>query len=124
MQHGGGFSSDDRLAVLNHIQALGAQIAPQDLKEVAVHSDLALGNILVSDGRIVVLDFAMSKLGTRLHDLTRLYVQLDLLAVKPRFSSRVVRRLQQALLNGFDPEPDVRTSRSSGCSACFTGPTI
>jgi tRNA A-37 threonylcarbamoyl transferase component Bud32 len=104
VQHGGGLSGNDRLAILNHIQALGSQIAPQDLKEVAIHSDLALGNILVSGGRIVVLDFAMSKHGTRLHDLTRLYVQLDLLAVKPRFSGRVVGRLQAALLGGFDPE--------------------
>ncbi len=89
--------------MLSHVDALGHRAAPEDLREVAVHSDLALGNIIVSGDRIVVLDFAMAKRGTRLHDLTRLAVQLDLLSVKPQFGSRVIRRLQLAVLEGFDP---------------------
>lgn len=104
-----GITPDERMRILQHIDALCTHLAPEDMTEVAVHSDLALGNILVSGGRIVVLDFAMSKLGTRLHDVTRLYVQLDLLSIKPQFRSRLIRQLQQALLNGFDPE--LRTER-------------
>jgi hypothetical protein len=49
-----------------------------------------------------VLDFAMAKRGTRLHDLTRLYLQVELLGAKPRFRSSVLGKLQLALLRGFD----------------------
>lgn len=96
------FTGGDRTRILRHLELLGPQVAPADLRAVAVHSDMSLGNIVVSGGRIVVLDFAMAKTGTRLHDLTRLYLQLDLLGVKPHFRGVVVRRLQQALITGFD----------------------
>jgi hypothetical protein len=100
---GGGLSPSVRAHILQHVDRLAAAIDPADLAEVAIHSDLALGNVLVSDGRIVVLDFAMAKLGTRLHDLTRLWVQLDVLTTKPRFRPSTVRHLQSALLAGYDP---------------------
>ena len=99
----GHLTAADRDRILSHVDALGAAAPPDDLREVAVHSDLALGNILVSDHRIVVLDFAMAKLGTRFHDLTRLWVQLDVLTTKPQFRAATVRRLQRALLAGYDP---------------------
>ncbi len=102
VQHGA-VTDGYRQRLLSHVDALGHTAAPEDLHEVAVHSDLALGNVIVSGTRIVVLDFAMAKRGTRLHDLTRLAVQLDLLSVKPQFGSRVIRRLQLAVLEGFDP---------------------
>lgn len=97
------FTEHDRARVLDHIDFLGAHIGPEDLREVMVHSDLSLGNILVSGNRVVVLDFAMTKGGTRLHDLTRVYLQVALLGVKPAFRMPVVRGLQRALLEGFDP---------------------
>lgn len=96
------FSDANRARILQHVDALSARIDPQDLNEVAVHSDMALGNVLVSNGRVVVLDFAMAKFGTRLHDLSRLWVQLDVLTTKPRFLRPTVRALQAALLAGYD----------------------
>jgi hypothetical protein len=100
---GGKFTEADRARVLRHVDDLGAGIDPAELREVAIHADLSLGNVLVAGRRIVVLDFAMAKRGTRLHDLTRLFIQVQLLGIKPHFRPTVIRRLQRALLQGFDP---------------------
>jgi hypothetical protein len=96
------FTCNDRERVLGHIADLSASVPPEDLKNVLIHADLAVGNVLVDDARVVVLDFAMSSSGTRLHDLTRMFLQLDLLCAKPQFRRTVVNRLQTALLRGFD----------------------
>jgi hypothetical protein len=96
------FAENDRQRILEHIAVLGRQVGSEELGEVAVHSDMALGNLLVSGHRIVVLDFAMTKHGNPLLDLTRLFLQLDLLAVKPQTRRSVIRRLQQAMVGGFD----------------------
>jgi hypothetical protein len=57
----------------------------------------------VSGDRIVVLDFAMTSRGTRLHDLTRLYLQTDLLGAKPQFRRQVLDSALLALLDGYEP---------------------
>lgn len=95
-------TGQDRDRVLRHIDWLGAQIRDGDLVEVPVHSDMALGNILASGERVVVLDFAMAKRGSRLHDLTRVYVQMALLGIKPQIRASTLQRLQRALMTGFD----------------------
>lgn len=100
----GRFRSSDRARVLRHIELLGAQVLPGDLREVPVHADMAPGNVLLSGERIVVLDFAMTHSGSIFHDLARFHLQLDLLRLKPQFRSGVVGRLQRALLRGFDPD--------------------
>ena len=97
-----GISAEDRAALLLAIETLGSDVRCESLTEVPIHADLALANVLICPERVVVLDFAMAKAGTRLHDLTRLYVQLDLLTVKPQFRRHVIGRLQQALVEGYD----------------------
>ena len=96
-------TAPQRETILGHLDALGRHVSPADLKEVAVHADLAPANILVSSQGVVVLDFAMTGRGTALQDISRLYMQLDLLRAKPQFRRRVVATLQSALLRGFDP---------------------
>jgi hypothetical protein len=98
------FTGEDRRRALQRIEQLGAAADPVDLEEVRVHRDLAPGNILVSRDRITVLDFAMSGTGSRLHDLTRLFLQIELVALKPQFRRSVLRRAARALLEGFDTE--------------------
>lgn len=100
------FTECDRAGVLGHFDTLGGAVSARELQAVAVHSDMSLGNVLVDGPRIVVLDFAMARTGTRLHDLTRLSFQLDLLAIKPHVRRGVVDGLQQALIEGFDPASD------------------
>jgi hypothetical protein len=97
------FAEADRIRILEHIDRLGSQVPAADLKAVCIHADLALGNVLVSGSRIVVLDFEMANSGTSLHDVTRVFLQLELLAVKPQVREAVVTSLQRGLLNGFDP---------------------
>ena len=104
----GRFSPSDRSAILRHIERLGSQVSPEELAAVPVHADLSLGNVIVSDRRIVVLDFAMAGSGGRLQDVSRLFLQLEMLGLKPYFRAAVVRALQAALLAGFDPSLDDR----------------
>jgi hypothetical protein len=97
------FTASDRRAVVEHLIRLGSGISREELRTTTIHGDLAIGNIIVAGARIVVLDFAMAARGTRVHDLTRLFSQLELLCIKPPFRTRVIRTLQQALVYGFDP---------------------
>ena len=92
-----------RQQILEHLRRLGAAVPAAALAEVATHGDVAPANVLIDGSRIVMLDFAMAKRGTTLHDLSRLHMQLDLLRAKPQFRRAVTARLQQALLRGFDP---------------------
>lgn len=98
------FTQNHRERVLRHVDRLGRRVAPEELDKVPVHADMALGNIIVSGHRIVVLDFAMAQRGTHLHDLTRLFLQVELLGIKPQLRMSVVRSLQRAQLAGFDPK--------------------
>ena len=97
------FHETDRSKVLAHIDLLTALVRPSDLAEGLVHADLAPGNVVVASRRVVVLDFAMTHRGSVLQDVSRLYVQLDLMRAKPYFRRPVIRALQKALLRGFDP---------------------
>jgi len=98
------FAPADRARVLAHIQRLGALVPPLDLAEARIHADLAPANMLVSGERIVVLDFAMCSRGSAFHDLARLFLQIDLLRLKPQVKSAVIERLNRSLLRGFDPQ--------------------
>jgi Ser/Thr protein kinase RdoA (MazF antagonist) len=97
-----GFDAADRRRVLSHIDRLGALADPGDFEEAPIHGDLALGNILVSPGHVTVLDFAMAGIGSRLHDLSRLFVQVELMALKPQMRTASLKRANRALLSGFD----------------------
>jgi hypothetical protein len=97
-------AASQRTRILDHLDRLAARVQPADWSEVAIHGDLAPANVLVSHGRVVLLDFAMATRGTRLHDVSRLYMQLDLLRAKPQFRRRVIARLQEALLRGYEPD--------------------
>jgi Ser/Thr protein kinase RdoA (MazF antagonist) len=97
------YAASLRQQVLDHLDRLAAQVPDGELADVIIHADLALGNILISDGRVVVLDFAMVQRGNALHDISRLYLQLDILRAKPTFRPAVVRALQAALFEGYDP---------------------
>ncbi len=95
-------SGEFRERVLLYLERLAANVADGELAQVLIHADLALGNVLVAGTRVIVLDFAMVQRGCALHDLTRLYTQLDVLRAKPQFRRGVVRELQAGLLRGFD----------------------
>ena len=98
----GVFSASQREQILAHLDVLGELVPSAELTDVLIHADLAMGNIIVAGNRIVVLDLAMVQRGSSLHDVSRLFLQLDLLRAKPLFRPSVVRSLQDALLRGYD----------------------
>lgn len=100
------FTEADRARVLSYVESLSSHVSADDSRSVMAHGDLAMGNILVSESRVTVLDFAMAQHASRLHDIARLYMQIEMLGAKPWFRPRTLRRLQRALLRGFDPELD------------------
>jgi hypothetical protein len=97
------FDAANRRAVLAAFDQISARVAEPALDLVSIHADLAPGNILIDGGNVTVLDFARSSVGGRCHDVSRMYTQLTFLCAKPKFTRRVISRLQQALLRGFDP---------------------
>ena len=99
-----GFDEADREAVLAHFDDRRRDVAGDDLTLVAIHADLAPGNVLVHGDKVTVLDFAMAKTGSVFHDLSRLYSQLGFLTAKPKFRPSVIARVQQALLSAFQPD--------------------
>lgn len=98
-----GFTDGSAERVLRYIDSVGSGLTDEDLREVPIHADFGLGNILVDGDRIVVLDLAMMRRGVRVHDLARLVMQLDLLTGKPAFRPHTIAALQRALMAGFDP---------------------
>jgi hypothetical protein len=97
------FTERDRQRVIARVERLEAEVQPADQNPVAIHADMAPANILVDGERIVVLDFAMASRGAIYHDLARLYLQIDLLRIKPQYRSGVIQCVQRALLHGFEP---------------------
>jgi aminoglycoside phosphotransferase (APT) family kinase protein len=91
-------------AILNRL----ADLATDRATPVAIHGDVAFGNVLATAEAIVVLDLVMTTKGTPYHDVAHLYMQLDLLQFKPHFRPGIVASLQEALLTGF-ARPDIVT---------------
>lgn len=94
-------SAEERQRVLDGFDRMAAGVTPEAL--VAIHADLCPANILVSPrGDVTILDFAMAKSGTRLHDLSHLFMHLEFFGWRPYVRTRQVRELQRALLRGYD----------------------
>lgn len=97
-------SVTERKRCLKHIGDLSAAVPQEDWRNVIVHADLAPGNVMVTERGVAVLDFAMASRGTRLQDITRLALQIDLMRGKPWFTPAAVRHVTHALLEGFAAE--------------------
>lgn len=97
-----GFSEEQRGAVLRFFDTRCQRAAEADLQEVPLHADLAPSNVIVDGTTIAVIDFDRIKSGAVHHDLAHVFMQIELLALKPQFSRAVVERIQTALLEGFD----------------------
>ncbi|HEX5473911.1 MAG TPA: aminoglycoside phosphotransferase family protein [Vicinamibacterales bacterium] len=94
----------ERARALALFDDLAARVSPAVLPLVAIHADLCPSNILVApDGGVTVLDFAMAKTGSRLHDVAHLYMHLEFLGWRPRPRASRVPSVQRALVAGFDP---------------------
>jgi hypothetical protein len=104
-----GFTPDDRALMLARFDALADRVTAADLRCVPVHADLCPENVLVDEGRITVLDFSMAKTGTVFHDVSHLFMHLELLRMRRRVRGHVLDALERAMLQGYDP--DLRPDR-------------
>jgi hypothetical protein len=102
------FDDRDRQRVLAYLTRRRTEVDVDDLSDVAIHADFTPANAIADGARVAVLDFAMIKRGTRLHDIARFYAQMDLLKSKPQFDPAVITMLQHAVLRGYrsDLTPD------------------
>jgi len=96
-----GFSSADRVRVLAFFDRLAGGVADEERRVAGVHADYSPGNLLVSENRIVVIDFSMFQKGSTYHDVSHLYHHLRSLATHPRYHSRTATALCRGLLQGF-----------------------
>lgn len=95
---------EDRAEVLAHCDRLFDQIGSTFVDAVQIHADLTPANVIIdTDGRVTVLDFAMAKTGTRLHDLSHLYFHLALGAVRRPRRAALLQLVQRAAIRGYDP---------------------
>lgn len=76
-ERAGGFTAAGRQRMLGEFDACAARLDPRDLDAIPVHADFCPDNILVHDGVICVIDFAMAKRGLRHLDLSHLLIHLD-----------------------------------------------
>ena len=96
------FGSEDRQRVLAYLNCRRADVGQEDLADVAIHGDLSPANAMTDGIRAAVLDLSMIKRGTRLHDLARFYVQMELATSKPQIDPKVIAALQVRLLRGYE----------------------
>ncbi len=98
-----GFCEEDRAGVLRYLDARCAEVPEQDLKEVSIHADFCPENVMVDGSRVILLDFTMAKAGAIYHDVTHMFMHIELLKRKLHYQNRVVNRLQESLLSGYEP---------------------
>lgn len=100
-EYGRFFPHRYRKRVLNFLEEKHELITPDQLKLGLTHGDFNLGNIIVGNDKITVLDFGEVKFDSYLLDVARIYHQLYLMTLKPIYRPGTIQRLQGALLNGF-----------------------
>lgn len=103
-ERAGGFGPGRRSQIMAAFDASASRLEPRDLDAVPVHADFCPDNILVHDGVISVIDFAMAKRGLRYLDLSHLLIHLDFRR-GPAWDRRALRAVREALLAAYgEPE--------------------
>ena len=92
-----------RARLLAHFDSEVSSLRPEDRAVSSVHGDFFPGNVLVEADRVVGIDFAMCRVGSIAADPSYFMFQLETLTYKPQYRRNVIRSLQQAFLQGYDP---------------------
>ena len=99
------FSADDRRLLLQAFDRLAEHVSDDQLGFVGIHGDYSPGNLIVSEKKVVVIDFTMAEQGSRYHDIAHLYHHLRSIGENPRYDADATRELRRALARGFgDPD--------------------
>jgi Phosphotransferase enzyme family len=89
--------------ILAHFDREIKALQPEDLAVSSIHGDFFPGNVLVEGNRVVGLDFAMCRIGSTCADPSYFMFQLETLTYKPKFRRGLIRKLQRAFLQGYNP---------------------
>jgi hypothetical protein len=96
-------TATERGDVLARVDALRAKAGDRPIPAVPIHADLTPMNVIIgADGRVTVLDFAMAKTGTTLHDLAHMHFHVSLAAARRRNRQSLFAAFQRELLVGYD----------------------
>lgn len=101
-----GANSDLRSRALGFFDLTAPEVSDESLAVVGIHGDFSMGNVIVVDGGVAVLDFSDCNTGSALHDVSHFYQQLFNLRLNPRYRSRLARRLSEVFLKAYDPQFD------------------
>jgi hypothetical protein len=107
-------SAAQRKLILSYVDRLIGALRSDDLAVSGVHGDFFAGNLLVSPGRVVGLDFVMYREGSIYADPSYFVFQLETLGYKPSFRASTVARLRAAFLRGYErtlPSEDFFSAR-------------
>ena len=99
--------------VLNHAEAhrlvafaetAARLVKPDESMISGIHADFFPGNVIVDGETVIGIDFVMFRRGSIHFDPTYFIFQLETLAAQVMFRRAVIERLEQAFLNGYNPE--------------------
>lgn len=95
------FPAEYRDKILSFIEEKKPLVGEREKAVTISHSDFNPGNILVKGDIVTVLDFGRLVKESYLLDISKLYFQLNLIKFKPQYQQKIIRQLQEALLEGF-----------------------
>lgn len=101
-EQGSWFSSSLRSQVLNYLEKQASLVDDPDLDLCGVHADLSPSNVLINGREVIVLDFAMYKIGSVYHDVVYFYRSLENVLHKPIFRPGTIAILQESFLKGYN----------------------
>ncbi|GAB4334115.1 MAG: hypothetical protein Kow0037_12600 [Calditrichia bacterium] len=96
-----GIPVDWRGKILRYLESKLKSVPVEERILTISHGDLNPSNILVDGDIVTAFDYARPVPDSYLLDLSKLYHQIGLWAVKPQYSPGVLQQTQQALLRGF-----------------------
>jgi hypothetical protein len=92
-----------RAAIERYRDRLISEVGGEPPRQVWIHADFCPDNIIMRPGEVTVLDFTMANAGTIYHDIAHFFMSVEAMRVKPWFRPAVIERLQQNLLEAFEP---------------------
>ena len=95
----------DRL--LKYVASRTKEAAEYPIRITGMHSDLIMGNIFVSGGKVMVLDFGGFKSGPSCRDVATFLYSLSRLTVSPLVNRKTVDDYKEAFLDGYGWDPSV-----------------
>lgn len=95
------FPREYRDRILAFLDQRGLDIEDNERRVTPCHGDMNLGNIIVEDDNVTVLDLGTLSLDSFLADLAGVYHQLMIMSFKGIYRPKLMRRFQRALLGGY-----------------------